>query len=152
MLCGLLVGGLSWVSVQEGVGLGEIATGIESSAVQVAGVFKPEVFTSNSLFVIDAQEASVLTSIKNQNAGETINPSGEVFANLPVFPVREGSGDADSHKLAVTKQSSLSQRHFSDEIEIIKDEQGREFIEPVFKNGGDAPLRFIVEEVSRQEQ
>lgn len=121
-LCGLLIGTIGWVVWDEGLGLSELSQGLQHNAETIARSLAPEVASlENSV------PASVAVAIqKESTALSQAKEEPVIFATLPQFPVRtplSASSSVDFEAL------------LSDEVRMVKDEEGKEVIVPVFRDG-----------------
>lgn len=130
VLCGLCIGGLGWISVQEGVGFGEIAQGAKQNIVQISRVVSPTVFAKQ---VVESAGVLFAFTVQTKNIQSPTRSSvAEVFTMLPVFPPRT---------------SLISLNNFSDEVHVSVDGNGQTFIEPVFKKTEAHQTRFVLKQV-----
>lgn len=128
VLCGLIVGGLGWVSSVENIGTVEISRGVHDSLSLVASAIVPSQISqsqkrSPSSFVVATEDS--FNELQN-------SPHELSFTELPVFPERDISVTDSTVQEVVSWQNK--KLIFSDEVEIVIDDSGNELIKPIFKN------------------
>jgi hypothetical protein len=148
MLCGLLLGSLGWILVDEGISVTEISEGAQTNVTQIAGVVSSVLVAQNTFLSSDALVALVSKSdavLPDEDLAVAVD---EVFAILPTVSVSprvlENTVDANTVQ--------LSPVHFSDEVQIIVDTHGQQLIRPVFKKNREPEATFVLQQVATREQ
>lgn len=146
--CGFLLGGLGWVSTEAGLKPADLAYGAtESLALIGRSVFPNSAVDINAS--VSTQLAASTEGLIRQEA-EKAEPL--VFADLPQFPFREApdqSGSLSSSTSESVSSGIFSQ--FSDEVEIVLDEEGNQLLQPIFKDGEKGEERFLIVPVNASE-
>lgn len=127
LFCGLLIGGLGWVTVDEKISAHEIAYGTEKSAQLVAG----SVVLAKNIFIrgVDPDSSAAASTEGVLTRSFHVESTNEIYAVLPLFPPRGESASSTN----ATSSSLAESLQFSDEVRIAVDDLGNQFIEPVFR-------------------
>lgn len=141
VLCGLFVGGLGYVAVDANLDLRTLSSGTGKSVAYIA----------ESLSPIGKQHVKSLvgpTQLAASTEGVVVRLSprpqtNEIFAILPEFPERTGA-EVYATSTAETVMPALQTLTFSDEVRIVFDENGNQFIEPVFKRTSSTSRFMLV--------
>jgi len=131
-LCGLLIGTMGWVMWDEGLGLSELSQGLHHNAETIARSLAPEVASLE-----DSIPANVVIAAQKNKAAlpEAKKQEPVIYASLPQFPVRTPLSASSSVDLEAL---------LSDEVQMVKDAEGREVVVPVFRGGGSEESYLLV--------
>lgn len=137
LACGAFVGGLGWVATSEGLTMRDLQAGGTAIALLAFEAFDPaphHALYTEAIFPQDVADLSIPAT--NTPATEELR-----FAELPVFPSRTELGTASSSANTVLQ-------HFSDEVEVVLDENGNQMVRPIFREDSDSSDRFLLVPVS----
>jgi hypothetical protein len=149
VFCGLLVGTLGWAGAEQGLQPGDLAMGAKESAALIAEAVLPSFYADENFSHTRMLAASTEGLVPQVRVGEAENL---VFTTLPQFPPREAFEDAGVlDTVAGEPASSTASRVFSDEVRIVFDEEGKELIQPVFKNERVGQEQFLIVPVKASE-
>ena len=135
LICGGIVGMLGWAVSQEQVGLAELSSAASENVALVAKATLPS-------FVLEfsRDEKHISAALEGST---TVREDVEIFTTLPQFPPRSEQEDT-----ALVESVAAE---FSDDVEIIFDEEGGPLIRPIFKNGSGSTTFLLVPVENRNE-
>lgn len=142
VLCGVLVGSLGWTMVVSELSLGELTEGSKESLALIGNALLPVTLNNDtevSVFEELQPETSVAASAEGIPLQKVPTP---VFTVLPVFPPRVTSAQLATSTLITQLQESGIV--FSDEIEVVVDENGKEYIIPIFKKRSTSTVLYSI--------
>jgi len=156
LLCGVFVGSLSFLLFFEKIGVQEIVEGSKRVEVLLSQALLPKQHlldakdTVQQFLVTPNSASDVLASVAREKEEEYEIP---VFTTLPIFATSTDAV-AVSSEIDSTAPSSVLVldenvvRHMSDEVSVVRDDQGRELLTPVFKKAGTSSEFFMLVPVS----
>lgn len=138
VLCGLFAGTLGFTASNAGINLQLIRIATEQSVEYIAQSISPirtmGMFTlPGTSFLAASQEGVVQKEI-------LIPTSKGVFGTLPKGSIETTSSVGE---LETSIDSKITQE-FSDEVQIVTDQNGKEFLKPLFKNDNATSSLFMV--------
>ncbi len=138
VLCGLFAGTLGFTASNAGVNIQQIRMATQQSVEYIAQSISP----SRTMGVFTLRRSSFLAASQEGVTQEEIPTplSKGVFGTLP----QESTGTT-SHigGLGSSLDSKITQE-FSDEVQIVTDQNGKEFLKPLFKNKDATSSLFMV--------
>lgn len=140
VVCGLLVGTIGWSA--QGLQLAHIIQGSSAMASQLQEVFAMadmQVFSDE----LEQSQAAMVVS--------PASPAGapEVFTTLPASPVVATS----TVKAANDSNDTVSSLPFSDQVQLVREEDGVQIVRPVFSEADEqVEYRVTVESVTNDDR
>lgn len=152
LVCGLFAGGLGWVTISENIQVGDLETGASDLRNLIVHAVSPVDA------VLQLQEnAKMFLAASGNSSDETFferSPMEQagVYATLPLF----NSSEELSLEHVATSSSLLSEAttastHFSDEVDVVVDDQGKQLIKPVFRSESSSSMLFMLVPVTEKE-
>ncbi len=129
LICGGLVGTLSWVAVHDGIGVSDLSYGATHNIAVIADATLPEHVYRAPGIEVGLSASSVESQV--------IFEEQSVFTTLPQFPPRNVS-----YPIAV--QTEVIASEFSDEVQIVVDDSGDLLIRPMFKEEAGSTTFLMV--------
>ena len=147
--CGIFVGSLSWITVSEGVGVVEVATGFSELQTLIGQGVSPvhaidQLQRNAQQFLATTKKADGVPSIVSETVsiGDVAQPeTHEVFTQLPseVSILNVGA----THTATATKGYSIGEQ-FSDEVQLRTTASGTQMIAPVFRKNASSSMLFML--------
>ncbi len=129
--CGFFVGGLGWIVNSEGLTMDDLKQGGVAMAILASSAF--DISPSHALYTepVAFEHTPVpLVSTPVEEMSTDLQ-----FTELPVFPTRMPIGSSTESALYA---------EFSDEVEITVDEDGSALVRPIFRDGTQEGVRFLL--------
>ena len=155
LICGFFVGYLSWISIDSDLHLSDLDNGSQQALSLLSEVPMPNIsiaHTVERVAVLFSSETSSrsLKSSRQGNVYEGAISTDELsgnFADLPQFPQRKIQSIQE--EIGV---ESYARKMFSDEVEVLLDEDGAVLIKPVFKSVTQKARTFSVVPVAEHSE
>jgi hypothetical protein len=157
VLCGLFLGGLSWIAVDEQITIAQVSEGTQNLRGTLISVMSPV----DALHALQEDPYAFLATTRGTAslpqpifAEDTLD---EIFTTLPVEDVdhrfhtatssdnKDNVGDFSLHTPNINS-------NFSDEVTVVVDEEGNEFIEPIFRSQSSSSMLFRLVPLSENNQ
>jgi hypothetical protein len=137
--CGLLVGTLGFSASHEGIGVYQIVEATRESARYITHSILP----SQTMELFDIKAKSFLAASQEGITPEQVDSGSrvEVFGTLPQTLDEESPSNLASKNNSIDPSITTQ---FSDEVQIVTDQNGKEFLKPLFKNQESPSSLFMV--------
>lgn len=138
--CGLIVGTLGSIASNEGLAVQQIVEATGKSTRYITQSILP--FRTIESFGIKAKSflAASQEGVLREEPVERVTQR-EVFGTLPQTSVGDDSPNSSTKNNSIDPSIATQ---FSDEVQIVTDQNGKEFLKPVFKNQGATTSLFMV--------
>lgn len=153
VLCGLFIGGLGWITHVENVHISDVTSSVSElggilKGLAVRGSVLKELYENPLAFVSDVESTASLSQVGTE---ESMSSSKYSFAELPVEKKVKQTDEVEN--VDTLQMSSVSiTSNFSDEVDVVVDEEGNEFIAPVFRSQASSSMLFMLVPVTDKKQ